>query len=175
MKNMKHRDIQPAHEESVLDSFGHHLKNRGIAFRVIDRPDPPDAVVKLDDRSCWIEITDAFQSAEWARSVTSYAAEDRLHQPYKGGVAGETDQAACEKVMEVILKKYDKETMNNLWSAKGQGILLVGAYTPSATLEQIIEQGGEAILSEVRQRNQIFKSIYLYQNSVSGHTFSKLL
>ena len=81
----------------------------------------------LDDEQSWIEITDAFQNTEWAISITSYAAEDKSHQPYKRGVICEPDQAACEKVKEVILKKYDKGIMNNLLSANGQGILLVGA------------------------------------------------
>jgi|GEM_PF-945666 len=175
MHKMKYRDIQPAHENSVLDSFEGYLKESGATFQVIERPDPPDALVNIDGEPCWVEITDAFQSIEWAKSITSYAAEDKTHTPRKSGVIFNPDSAACEKVKEVIVKKYDKQTMKDLYLSRGQGILLVGAYTPLTTLEEIIEQGSDLILSEISQKISIFKSIYLYQNSQQGHVFSKFL
>lgn len=172
---MKHREIQSAHEQSVLDSFGGYLDGRGVSLEVIDRPDPPDAIVKMDGKDCWIEITDAFQSSDWARSLTSYAADDKIHQPYQPRVIYEPDSQACEKVKEVILNKYEKNSMNGLLSQCGQGVLLVGSYTPLTSPEEIIEQAGEAILAEIAIKTAVFKSIYLYRNTATGHSFAKLL
>ncbi|WP_139249147.1 MULTISPECIES: hypothetical protein [Halomonadaceae] len=172
---MKHRDIQPAHEKSVLDSFGGYLLAQGINLTVIDRPDPPDAIVNLDGKRSWIEITDAFQSADWAKSITSYAAEDKTHVSYKRGLITEPDQQACSQVKEVILKKYRKGTMKQLMQSYGQGILLVGSYTPLTMPEEIIDQAGVSINTELSQESSIFSSIYLYRNSESGHVFSQLL
>ena len=172
---MKHRDIQSAHEKSVLDSFESYLKEQGVSLKVIEYPDPPDALVEIDGEACWIEITDAFQSSEWARSITSYAAEDKEHKPYESRVIYEPDKAACWKVEEVILKKYDKESIKKVMHSNGQGILLVGAYTPLTFPEEIIELGGESILSAIEGKNAIFQSIYLYRNSQDRHLFSQLM
>ena len=48
---------------------------------ISDRPDPPDALVEIDQNRSWIEITDAFLNGEHARSLTSYAADDTEHIP----------------------------------------------------------------------------------------------
>lgn len=172
---MKHREIQSAHEESVLESFRSYLGTQSITLVVVDRPDPPDAIVKINNELCWIEITDAFQSTDWARSLTTYAADDKTHQPYQSRVIYEPDNEACEKVREVILKKYSKNSMSGLLNQYGQGILLVGAYTPLTTPEEIIQLAGESILAELSEKTPLFKSIYLYRNTSKGHAFEKLL
>jgi len=172
---MKHRDIQPAHEESVIDSFSEFLMQQGIRLEVIDRPDPPDARVKLNNELCWLEITDAFQNKELARSITTYAAEDKTHVPYNGDLMIEPDQAACETVQEVILKKYNKNTMKSLFRLRGQGILLVGIYTSLTSPKEIIERAESDLLKKIADKAPIFKSIYLYENTSNGHRFIKLL
>ena len=172
---MKYREIQSAHEESVLASFTCYLNDQGVSLEVVERPDPPDAIVKIDNEMSWIEITDAFQNIDLAKSITSYASDDKPHQPYQNRVIYEPDKAACEKVREVILKKYNKMSMNDLLRQHGQGVLLVGAYTPLTSPEEIIELARESILSELAQKAPVFKSIYLYVNTPTGHSFAKLL
>jgi hypothetical protein len=172
---MNHREIQSAHEESVLDSFASFLGSQGQHLQVLERPDPPDAIIEVDGIKSWVEITDAFQNSDWARSMTSHAAGDRKHQPYQSKLMSEPDQEACERVREVILKKYDKSTMKGLLSSHGQGILLVGAYTPLTSPEEIVEQAGNSIRAEIEGLTSIFRSIFLYRNTDSGHSFTKLL
>ena len=173
-KNMNHRDIQPAHEKAVLDSFKDYLESQGIKLAVIDRPDPPDAIVSIDGAPSWIEITDAFQSADWAQSITSYAAEDKPHKPYTRKLILEPDLQSCEKVQEVILKKVTKNTMKALSKTKGLGILLVGAYTPLTSPQEIIEQAGYSISAAIKKETPVFSSVYLYRNTEHGHAFSLL-
>ena len=65
-----HRDLNSAHESAVLDSYKNLLSSQGKVLEVIDRPDPPDASVKIDGIDTWIEITDAHFSQETAISIT---------------------------------------------------------------------------------------------------------
>jgi hypothetical protein len=51
----------------------------------------------------------------------------------------------------------------------------VGAYTPLTSPEEIIEQAGEFILAEIASKAAVFKSIYMYRNSSTGHAFALLL
>jgi hypothetical protein len=171
---MKHRDIQPAHEKAVLDSFTAHLEKQGVELTVVDRPDPPDAIVNINGVASWIEITDAFQSSDWAQSITSYAADDKDHKPYTRRLIHEPDLEACKKVQEVILKKVNKNTMKVLSKTKGLGILLVGAYTPLTSPQEIIEQAGNEICAAINEEDPIFSAVYLYRHSEQGHVFYKL-
>lgn len=171
---MKHREIQPAHEESVLKSFGEYCRHLGRNLKVIDRPDPPDAVVEIGNEKFWIEITDAFQSSDWAQSITSYAADDKAHKPYQSRVICEPDQEACEKVREVIIKKVKKKSLNGVATQLGKGILLVGCYTPLTTPQEIIKLAKTSIIEDLSGEPDIFKSIFLYENTQNGHVFTQL-
>lgn len=171
---MKHRDIQPAHEKAVLTSFSKHLEQKGVKMDIVSQPDPPDAIVNFNGQLNWVEITDAFQSPDWARSITTYVAEDKTHIPYQRGLIHEPDAEACKKVQEVVLKKYQKQTINSIYQNNGAGILLVGAYTPLTSPQEIIELASHLISEAISEYEPIFSSIYLYTNSESGHSFSLL-
>lgn len=172
---MKHREIQPAHEESVLRSFGDYYQKQGHEFKVVDRPDPPDAIVEIGREKCWIEITDAFQSFDLAQSITSYAADDKVHKPYQRRLIFEPDQEACGKVREVIIKKVQKQSIRDVAAKFGKGILLVGCYTPLTTPQEIIELAKESIIKELSGEADVFESIFLYENSQNGHVFTRLV
>ncbi|MEL4341744.1 hypothetical protein AAEH92_13595 [Shewanella xiamenensis] len=172
---MKHRDIQPAHEIAVLESFKIFISKEGKTLQILSRPDPPDAIVDIDGNTTWIEISDAFQNSEWARSITTYAADDKEHIPGGTELTLDPDEASISIVTKVILNKYDKKTMSSIMTQRGPGILLVGLYTPMTLPEEVIEQAGDKILKEISSRAQIFGAIYLYRNSFDSHLFYKLL
>lgn len=172
---MKHRDIQPAHEVAVLESFKIFLSKESKTLKILSRPDPPDAIVEIDGNTTWIEISDAFQNSQWARSITTYAADDKLHIPGGNGLTLNPDEASISIVTKVILNRYDKKTMNSIMAQHGLGILLVGLYTPMTFPEEVIEQAGHQILELISSRTQIFDAIYLYMNSRDSHLFYKLL
>ena len=172
---MKHREMQSAHEQSVLDSFRSYLETKGVSLQLLDRPDPPDAIVQIDGESGWIEITDAFQNTAIAKRFKTATIDNSEEQDYRMVAMYEPDREACERVKEVIFKKYDKNSMSDLLEQYGQGILLVGAYTPLTSPEDIIAQAGESILAQIAKKEPIFKSIYLYRKIDIGHVFTKLL
>lgn len=174
---MKRRDLQQAHEAAVLDSFSEYCRQRGIIVDIMERHDPskaPDARVIINALPSWIEITDAYQDRLWAQSITTYAASDMPHKPRPSTVVINPDELAYERVREVILKKYEKETIRKEYEERGKGILLVGIYTPLTSSEEIFKGASESILSMISRQDPIFSEIYLYQNTTNGHDFLPL-
>lgn len=168
---MKRRDVKDRHEVSVLDSFKQHLKTEeGRSLSIIDRPDPPDAMVFLDNNQTWIEVTDAILNAEYARSITSYPAEDVAHVPCENKKIQDSDDIFTEEVINVVSKKYAKATLRNIYIANGPGILLVGLYSPFVSVIDINELQKEvSVLS--KNKDGRFKDVYLYD---MDHTFYKV-
>tara|TARA_A200000113_G_scaffold223247_1_gene238443 strand:+ start:59 stop:580 length:522 start_codon:yes stop_codon:yes gene_type:complete len=173
---MKHREIKKAHEKAVLTSFNEFMNGSVGPTKLDWNPnDPPDAFGTINQQKAWAEISDAYINSDWAKSITSYAAEDKEHIPYSGGVMVNPDRRAGEIVKEIILKKYNKDSIHKVFLEHGPGILIVGAYTPLTFPEEIIDESGEEILASLCDLPRLFSSIYLYRNFENGHLFYKLL
>ena len=104
------RTLQNEHEKAVLNAFQKHLLAQNKDLQIISMPDPPDAIVKLDNQETWVEITDAMFNCDVARSITSYAADDVIHKPAKGGLVVEPTEQCSKVIEEVIEKKLTKRT-----------------------------------------------------------------
>lgn len=158
---MNRRDIKKAHEQSVLRSFKRYLEGSGRSLEILDYPDPPDAIVVLDGSPCWIEITDAFIGADFARSLTSFAADDVEYIPAGRGMTVNPDDNFAEEVVAVVEKKYAKASITDIYEASGAGILLVGLYSPfvfEREITQIVK-----VLAAVRQQHDgRFSEMYVY-------------
>ena len=57
------------------------LNSMEQTFKVISKPEPPDAIIAINGSTTWIEITDAFFSRELAESITTHVADDKSHKP----------------------------------------------------------------------------------------------
>ncbi len=161
---MKRHEIKETHEKAVLSRFIRYCSNNGDMVKIIDRPDPPDAVIMLNGSKTWIEITDAFFSKELAESITTNVSEDKKHKPVpkeKRCIIAPDEQfsAILEKV---ILKKYDKKSIVNVYNQNGSGILLVGVINPFDSAKNTAEQNKQKILKAVQNKSNIFHAIYLY-------------
>ncbi|OLF80008.1 hypothetical protein AWH60_01115 [Pseudoalteromonas haloplanktis] len=169
-----HRDLNSAHESAVLDSYKNLLSSQGKVLEVIDRPDPPDAIVKIDGIDTWIEITDAHFSQETAISITSYAADDKAHIPSKAGLIVEPDLVTNERVESAIRAKLQKRTMQNIAATSKPGILLVGLYGPFFDIFEVESNFSDEFKRELKTQN-IFSSIYVYQTcSENSHAYHKI-
>lgn len=168
---MKRREVKDAHEKSVIGSFTRYLAGVGRTLTVHSYPDPPDAMVELDSQRTWIEVTDAFIGSDFARSLTSYAADDMVHFPTERKVILDPDARFIEVVQSVVEKKYMKASISNIYRSNGAGVLLVGLYSPFLGSEERAEV--VQCLSEIRkQRDGRFKEIYVYDQS---HNFYPVL
>lgn len=160
------RNLKEVHENSVLLAFENHLKQSGHEFKVIDRPDPPEAIVEIDNQKTWIEVTDAFLDIAHAISLTSRASEDMVHQRDDGRLIYEPDATFRKQLIDVISKKYDKATMQLLRNQLGCGILLVGIFTPFNTARGIVKEESNAIDNLIASKNcNVFDEIYVYDGT----------
>lgn len=161
-KMTSHRDLNPAHESAVLDSFKNFLESQSKVLEVIDRPDPPDAIVKIDGVDTWIEITDAHFSQETAISITSHAADDKVHIPSQSDLVVGPDSITNERVVSAIKAKLQKKTMQRIATSNKPGILLVGLYGPFFDIFEVESNFSDGFKVELKTQN-IFCSIYVYQ------------
>ena len=172
---MKRTEIKEAHENSVLNSFIKHCKQNDHVVKIIDKPEPPDAVVTINGNKSWIEITDAFFSKELAESITTHVADDKIHKPVpkEKRFCVEPDEQFSSALESVIIKKYDKGSIGKVYKQYGSGILLVGIINPFSDAKELINAEKQRILEAVKSKEKRFNEIYLY--GVHDHIFHKLL
>ena len=164
-KMVKRREVQNEHEKAGLKRLGLYLDGLGSSFKMLANPDPPDAIVEIDGKKTWVEITDAFFDEDLAISETTYASEDKKHIPHpKSGKPIANPKKIFQKVLhEVIEKKYDKKTMKQTYAKYGQGILLVCVHDPFSTSSMIARDEKQNISALVSQKTvKIFNKIYVY-------------
>lgn len=160
------RELKTVHEDAVLRQFKKHLIDNGIQLNVIERTEPPEAIVELNERRAWIEITDAFLDKNHAISLTSSAADDKNHIPDDRRLIIEPDEVFSAVLRSVIEAKYDKASMQSIATNLGSGILLVGIFTPFTTAEAVAHEEAEEIARLASEKSvQVFESIYVYEGT----------
>ncbi|ADD67337.1 conserved hypothetical protein [Denitrovibrio acetiphilus DSM 12809] len=160
---MKRNELKDEHELAVINRFRIYIESKGYSFKVLERPDPPDAIIEINANKTWIEITDAFLCPEIAESITSYVADDIPHRPIPSQVKNASDDNYGEILKEIILNKYCKQTMCNTYAKYGSGILIVGIFNPYATLEEIVITERNKIMEAIQNEVKVFHRIYLYE------------
>lgn len=172
---MKRNEIKNVHESTVLDSFKKHLAFLNKNMELVCNPEPPDAIITIDGNNTWIEITDAFFSPELAESITSHVADDKTHKPVpkEKRFCVEPDEQFSGVLENVIIKKYDKESIGKVYKQYGSGILLVGIINPFSDAKELIHIEKQRILEAIKSKEKRFNKIYLYD--VHDHIFHKLL
>lgn len=164
---VKRNQVKDVHECAVLENFKQYLLVQGKILTIISRRDPPDAIVKIDGKNSWVEITDAFFNRELAESITSNLANDKRHKPVPENKRNsiEPDQSFSDTLNGVITKKYVKDSMIEIFRRLGRGILLVGTHTPFSNAADLSEAKRESILSAISSKHDIFSEIYLFDGS----------
>jgi len=157
------RDLKTLHEEAVLQHFKTHLEQQGIRLEILDRPDPPEAIVEMGGAKTWIEITDAFLDKKHAIGVTSGACNDVKHIRDDRRLVIEPNETFSRAIYSVIEAKYDKASMQAVAETEGRGILLVGIFTPFTDSAEVARTEAISIskLASIK-RNKIFNIIYVY-------------
>lgn len=129
----KRRPVQENHEHFLVDKFiTWWASQTREQFRVISRPHPlpPEAIVKSDERTTWIEVTDAFHSDEFAQDLYSYATVGEKHKPMGPGPYVDMDAQTAARFADLLKKKLSKQSYAEPYAKYGPGILLVGMQSP---------------------------------------------
>lgn len=160
------RDLKREHEEAVLRKFGSYLDRRGIELRILGRPDPPEAIVEIDGKKTWIEITDAYLDESHAIGLTTGACDDVKHIPDAGRLVIAPDEIFSTVLYSVVKGKYEKPSMQKAVEIYGPGILLVGVFSPFTTAE-LVAYGEAAVVAEMVSKHplQVFETIYVYDGA----------
>ena len=163
---VKRRDLKSRHEEAVLQHFKAHLEGQGVSLAILDRPEPPEAIVEMGGERTWIEITDAFLDMKHAIGITSGACDDVEHIPDDGRLVIAPDETFSIALHSVIEAKYDKDSMRAIAAAEGPGILLVGVFTPFTTAEEVARTEAASIAELISSKpDKIFSKIYAYDST----------
>ncbi|MCU8083840.1 hypothetical protein [Shewanella sp. SM23] len=137
-------------------------------MEVISKPEPPEAIVEIDGKQSWIEITDAFLDIAHAKGLTSGAADDVEHISDSGRLILEPDDTFRASLLAVIENKYDKKSMQKVASAHGPGILLVGIFTPFNSAGAVSKEEKMNVKNLVESKSlPIFSHIYVYDGTGS--------
>jgi len=172
---VKRKEVKESHENSVLNSFIKYYEKHGHIVKITDKPEPPDAIVTINGNKTWIEITDAFFSKELAESITTHVADDKTHKPVpkEKQFCIEPDEQFSSVLENVIVKKYNKESIGKVYNKYGSGILLVGIINPFSYAKNLVNTEKQRILKAIESKEKRFNEINLYD--VHNHLFHKLL
>jgi hypothetical protein len=128
---MGRKDIQNQHEESVIQEFMHwYAKYAQESFDIIERPDPPDAIVKSEKRFCWIEHGDIYRHPDDAREERSFANHEEDRFLHSEQVFINPDQDLFDAFVRVLNKKLSNTAYEKAVQSYGQGILLLTERYP---------------------------------------------
>lgn len=120
------RPIKEEHEKFWIQKFlVWHGKAFRSRFRVIARPDPPDAIIRSGRVTRWVEIGDVYWSNEWARDQNSYATPGEAHKPIRGGIYAGMDEQFARKFVKVLRNKLAKSSYADCAAQYGPGYLVL--------------------------------------------------
>ncbi len=163
---VKRRELKHVHEDAVLQQFSAYLEKLGSTIKIVDKPDPPDAIVEIDGQKTWVEITDAFLDKDHAIGLTTGVSEDADHISDSDRLVIDPDALFSSVLRSVIGEKYDKNTMHSTYYGQGAGVLLVGIFTPFAPASEIARDESESIASLIAQKPiKVFDKIYFYDGT----------
>jgi hypothetical protein len=163
---LNRRKLKSAHEDAVLQHFQSYLRNNGFALQILTRPEPPEAIIDIDGRETWIEITDAFLNKAHAISLTSGACDDVKHVVDGNRLVVEPDETFSNVLHSVIEAKYDKGSMRTIAKIRGPGILLVGIFTPFTTAKEVAQDEAVAVAQLATSKPiKVFETIYVYDGT----------
>lgn len=155
---MKRSEVKEVHEDSVLKAFQNYHENR---VDILDKPEPPDAMIEINGIKNWIEITDAFISPEHARSLTTSVAEDK--EWIKSTPTLINVDSFKDILRSVIEKKHNKPSIQDVYKEFGQGILIIGCFSPfHYPINENIAELTDVINDIYSSNEKLFKEIYIY-------------
>lgn len=139
----KRNQVQKDHEHYIINEFvSWHHSLTGELFNAISRPDPPDAIVRSENRTTWIEVTDAYFSPDWGRDISSYATPGETHREMPPGPYMGMDDQIADHFLKILEQKFSKDSYLEAFSKYGPGMLIAGLQSPWAddqTCELAIE------------------------------------
>ncbi len=172
----KRRAVQEKHERFLVDAFIAWWATQKIEqFRVISRPHPisPEAIVQSNQRTTWIEVTDAFHSDEWAQDMYSDATPGESHKPMGPGPYVDMDAQTATRFAMLLKKKLSKQSYAESYKKYGPGILLVGMQSPWFDEQTCNMMRDECWKTDWSTNKGYFSHIFISFSSLNHQTFEE--
>ncbi|MCK4797697.1 MAG: hypothetical protein KAT05_09960 [Spirochaetes bacterium] len=164
--------VNANHEKIVIEKFlEFYNKENNITYKVIKRPDPPDAVVSNGKLSIWIEHCDVYRSVDEAK-------EDNLEDyPRRIRPIVNLDERIAQKFLINLENKLTKKSYEDAYNTYGKGILVMvirDCLFDAGTLETI----KKVLRSETDliKNKKYFKEVYItWNNKYVDCVFQKII
>lgn len=164
----KHRIVQEAHEWFTVSLFLESFNRRYHSnFAVVEKPNPPEAIIRSGRMTRWVEVTTAYWNKSFAIDVRSYATEGEIHRPIGDGVFVSPDSEFSENFVSVVKKKLEKPNYAKFRDSYGPGYLVVSVQYPQFR-EHTMRYIAKAWSSLVLNDQGCFRSIYLTYRTSTG-------
>ncbi len=147
---MRPRDkISASHEKAVVDQFVSWLNSKNSSnFAVVERPDPPDAIINDGEITSWVEHCDLYRSHEEARSELSFITPGEIHTPHSEHPISEPDNRIAQKLVKLMRSKLGKSSYLESFQKYGCGYLVISERDPLFNNDSLLAIN-DAIDSEV--------------------------
>ena len=169
------KKIQGNHELAVLNEFINWLNSQSHGeFKIIERPDPPDAIIKGNGRIEWLEHTDAYRSPEEAQEERSLMTSGEKPFHWKEHSIISPDERIAAIVVNNLYSKLQKDSYKTVYEKYGQGTLILSERDPLFCLNTL--DNIKTALSSyffVGDRGY-FKQVYLCIRSNGGYFFEEI-
>lgn len=157
----RRRRVQELHERFNVNLFLKEFNARYHAdFKVVDEPNPPEAIIQSKNTTRWVEVTTAYQSKAYAIDLNTYAVKGEKHQPRQQNEIVNHDEQFAKQFARVVAKKLEKPSYAPFFKRYGKGYLVVSIKDPlfgQSTLKAIQNIWDEALVLD----QGFFKSIYI--------------
>lgn len=161
------KGIKDQHERASIEDVLHILNQKHKTnFSVIDRPEPPDAVISDGTIFSWIEHADAFRDGDEAHELFSHVTPGERKHPIKNIVMQEPDEKMAMSILRNLENKLGKKSYEPIFRKHGAGILILTEQDPLFSdrtfnrLEQDLEGFHLDIKTSIVDQGY-FKSVYL--------------
>jgi len=170
---MKPREqIKQTHEDAVVDQFlSWYNSKHETKFKVIDKPEPPDAVAQENEKYLWIEHADIYRSSEEAREERSTVTPGEKPYERQEHPIVEPNKRVAVAFVSTLNNKLSKDSYEKWYEKYGPGILVLTERDPlfdQSTWDCI---STELDSCSFEHDKGYFKEVFLGYRSMGGLAF----
>ena len=177
---MSREQAKRAREEGIIKEFIELLNQEQSAdYKVISRPDPPDAILRSSRGSLWVEHADILRNKEEAHEL--FAMMNPAEPSYRHqGLAIKGYDGLADAFIAILHSKLNKASYDGARNEHGPGLLVLSEMDPlfdEWTLESITENLTSYLQAYPDGGRKNFSHVYLryWNNSLRQYTFVKLV
>ena len=126
------RVVKNAHEDAVIQQFVEWLnKKNKTNYKVIEKPDPPDAVFSDGQKISWVEHSDLYRNGDEAKVELTALTIDTNHIPLSAErPIVEPDKKIAYMLIERMRDKLNKDSYKPCRKKYGKGYLVISVRDP---------------------------------------------